>query len=355
MTTGNRSTGVVNPYYSHTRKTWAGSDDPVHKSVWNAYTVSATSHIHSNPAGKYPMGVGSAPLSASADDELRLIDKLVSAARAHEFHAGVFLGQAHEVAQSVESTARAFIGIKKALLRGDLTGATRFLARAVSGADKREAQRRLNYRDLAGTHLALVYGWVPLLSDVYAASKALEVLANPPRRSSITVSRGGHDLVEGSQSPTLYTCPINRSFSTRITYEFVEEMSAVRSLGILDPASVLWELGPYTSVADWFVPIGTYLDALSVIPFLKGSFKRQNRQKLYGLCSDLGTSGDFTGSQAQFIETHYTRLAESSSISVPLPRFRGFGQLFNSAQRTSNAIALIANAYKKSWFLEKIR
>lgn len=347
MTVGFETTGggSSNPYETGTRKIWDGDDDPSQKKTWNRYSSDRLSRSVGQSSYPYVMGISGYlhSLTWTDDDQLRLLDKLSEEAKRHEFNAAVFLGQANEVRSSVVGTATAFIGIKKSLQRGDLGGAMRFLARSVGGADLRAAKKKLDTRDIAGAHLSLVYGWLPLLSDVHAACEAMEVLTNPPRRSSFMVVRGITNEVEGSLSPSLYTCPMDQRRSKRILFEFEEELSAARSLGLLDPASVAWELMPYSFVVDWFVPIGTYLSNLAIVPNLKGYFKVTERAVSSGRC--FSNDPRYTSS-ASLKQTILTRSPVASALSVPLPKFRGLSQLYDNAARTKNAIALLRNLYR---------
>lgn len=348
MTIGVIGTEGVSPYYTSFYKSWSGGDSFPNKDKWNPYQLTALSRIVSPNQKSNRMGAAMPPGgSFTSDDELRLLDKLSQQVRGHEFNAGVFAGQFHEVVNSVVGTATAFRGIARSLKKGDLEGATRFLTRAVGGSDLKAAKKRLDVGDIAGTHLSLVYGWLPLLSDLHAASEALEVLANPPRRSSVTVTRGKVLMLDGSQSPTLYACSGPKSISRRIQYRMTEELPTARSLGLIDPVSIAWELVPYSFVVDWFVPIGTYLSNLAIIPYLKGDFLITDRVRWAAECmvtpqgeKDLGGGSCFCS------ETTLARRI-TSSLPVPLPTFRGFASLYKSSQRCANAIALIANLYRK--------
>lgn len=346
MTVGVMHVGEINPYYSGLYKSWSGGDSFPNKDKWNPYEVTAFTRVVI--PGRNRMGAGMpSDGSFTSDDELRLLDKLSKQVRGHEFNAGVFAGQFHKVVNSVVGTATAFRGIARSLKKGDLGGATRFLSRAVGGSDLKAAKKRLDIGDIAGTHLTLVYGWLPLLSDLHAASVALEVLANPPRRSSVVVVRGKTLMLDGSQSPTLYTCDGPKSISRRIQYRMTEELSTARSLGLLDPVSIAWELVPYSFVVDWFVPIGTYLSNLAIIPNLVGEFLITDRIKWAASCRVTPQGEyDFGGGSCFCSETAVKRRI-SSSLSVPLPTFRGFASLYKSSQRCANALALIANLYRK--------
>lgn len=350
MTTGSKQTGVRSPYQDYSYKTWNGSDDPISKSKWNDYVVDAGRLTHITSPRGYNLGVGFELDVWTADDEIRLLDKLSSAVRSHDFHAGVFLGTAHQLKNQVFSTARMLAVTAIFLKRGDLQGAIRSLARSVSANDRASARKRLTSKDIAGAHLALQYGWLPTFADLYEAAKAFEAITSPPRRSEVTVARSVTREANASQSPSNYTCALTVKKSKRYTYIMEEELGTARSLGLVDPYSVAWELLPWSFVADWFVPIGTYIGALGVIPFLKGEFRYQERSTaILGGCTVHSVAPPpydfYTGADARGIRTRYSR-SKSSGLSVPLPRFRGFDQLTDSEDRIKNAAALVRQLYR---------
>lgn len=348
MTTGSVSSVPGPGYYTGYTKTWSGLDSPT-KDSWNPYAMEQTATTvvpgYSNEHRMNGTGFGN-PVWTD-DSELRLLDKLSEKARRHEFNAGVFLGQTGEVASSVVGTLRALRGMNLALRRGDLRGAMRFMARSVSGADQKAAKKKLSTRDIAGTHLSLVYGWLPLLSDVHAAAEALEVLANPPRSSSFRVKRSQTvDTIDGSQSPSLYTCPVDSMLSKEYYVTLIEELSAPRSLGLLDPLSIAWELTPYSFVVDWFVPIGTYLSNLATIPYLSGTVGSATFLRQRYRCAQVSGSYDYGAASGQRVKVLRGVQGAVSELKLPLPVFRGFDQLYNNSARTANAIALTRNLFR---------
>lgn len=347
MTTGNISSGTANPYYPYHFRIWNGGDDLPLKRKWNAYTLRQATSVHSASPLGYQKGLGynMNPIFSS-DDRLRLLDRLSQEVRRHEFHAGVFLGTLHQSVRHLTGVAQTLQGVKKLLVKGDLSSALRLLPRSVSGRDIQTAHKKLNTKDIAGAHLAIAYGWTPLISDVRAMFTAVEVLANPPRRTSVMVSRKRVAVIQTSQSPRIYDCPGVKTSRQTIEYIMTEELSVPRSLGLTDLASVVHELTPWSFVADWFVPIGTYLQSLATIPHLKGVFRERHQTMVSGRCNASAGNIYYRGATASHKERLYQRLPESTSLSVPLPTFRGFDQLYGSTQRSLNAIALIRSLYK---------
>ncbi|DAD52312.1 maturation protein, partial [ssRNA phage SRR6960799_9] len=349
MATRNIVSGDSGPYGNGLTLISSGLNDPKHKS-WNAYTLHRSSN-NSFGVGGYKPGFGDGVISWTNNDELKLLDKLSTAAQGHDFNAGVFVGTAHEVARTVVGSVTAIYSGIKSLKRGDLNGALRGFTRSVGGADRKRATKKLARGDIAGTWLALHYGWQPLYRDTYSAMNAMEVLSKPPRESRIIVSRNLTAAYDGSQSPSLYTAPGYVQVGKRYYYTMTEELSFPRSVGLTDPASVVWELIPYSFVVDWFVPVGTYLHQLSTIPFLKGRFAVTT--KSFSLCR-FGENlvppnpyGDYQRAGGGRSTMNFSRSPESSvPPTVPRPNFKGFSALFSSATRVGNAIALLSQLVK---------
>ncbi len=72
-----------------------------------------------------------------------------------------------------------------------------------------------------------------------------------------------------------------------------EALATQRSLGLTDPYSVAWDLLPFSFIADWFIPIGTYLDNYNIIPNISAEFLQIDKHvwegQAYGkLCPYVG-------------------------------------------------------------------
>lgn len=345
MTTGSISSGGT-VYYTGYVKTWSGADDLPAKKAWNPYVVTVES-FQVNPGEhdtRMGLGMNFSQSPWDSNDDLKLLDKLANKVRGHSFNAGVFVGQAGEVASSVVGTAKAFKSVVTSLKKGNLDGALRSLARSVSGDAKNAAKKKMDTKDISGAFLSLSYGWVPLISDIHEAAVALEAVSVKPRKTSVVVTRSRQWDVEASQSPSNYSCIGLATQGRRLVYTMEEYLPVARSLGLTDPASVIWELVPDSFVVDWFIPIGTYLSNLAVIPYLKGTFQESKVSRGGATCTIINPY--YNGGSSSCREVHFQRLAATSSLNVPLPAFKGFSSLWSSANRVAQATALIRNLFK---------
>jgi len=325
-------------------KVWSGSDgkyetvDGKVRVKWNNYTLDLAKESIQLPAGPIQVTASSgAPeltdsgcLPWTGSSESRLQSKLVQAVKGHEFNLAVNLAQSHQLVDMVVGNVRKFSLSLRALRHGDVATAARQL-----GINNHVS--KLKSKDISGRWLELQYGWLPSISDAYEAGKAYEAITKK-RTSRITVAHSEPKyLYEGSASPSNYLAPGVAQVSKKIIYEMSEEISSPRSLGLMDPLSVIWEIIPYSFVIDWFLPIGNYLENLAVIPFLEGRFCSVLFQRNFASIS-AGLTPDYIGCRRVYHRTKLNREV-SFGLSTQLPSFNS-PIVALSARRIFNAIAL---------------
>lgn len=117
---------------------------------------------------------------------------------------------------------------------------------------------------LANTWLAFQYGWRPLLSDLYGLHQTVK--AGLVSNDQILRVRGAS---KGETSLTFTFGTVKRTFpvqlgSRTVIYAKVSnsDIARLNQFGLADPASIAWEVVPFSFVVDWFVPIGSFLAAL---------------------------------------------------------------------------------------------
>lgn len=363
MTTGNRSLGNVSGYgcsgfgYS---KIWSGSDGRQNSdgtSRWNPYTMSKV--VRYQKAGRLSVGTppyrscltndiclincgGSYPLAWTANDDLMLYAKLAEKVKAHKFNAAVFASQGNQLVDQAVSTITALARAILCLKSGNLSCALKNLGLSPGQRKKRYMRKKLNSGDVSGAWLAMQYGWLPTLSDIFAAAEAYHALTAPVRHTKFRVRVVKTADFNGSQSKSNYTCKSVVKRTKVLSYRLSEQLSQSRSLGLTDPASVLWENTPFTFVFDWFLPIGTYLEALNVIPHLEGTWMIQDIQQTSGV-GPTATPGlryncwMGVGSDSKQ-EILITRTVGSTPLSVAKPQVIGLEAVRGT--RIFNAIAL---------------
>lgn len=344
MTTGSVTQAggypAASPYY---QKTWNGTDGRSEvvngrkRERWNNYTCTIAREsplIPSSPlvfvtAGG-SSGLGGVFLPWTSLDELGLQSKLVEKIRGHEFNLAVNVAQSKKLVDMCVLNIRKLSRSLRYLKRGDFANAARQLG------IRKPPRSRLNAGDVSGRWLELQYGWMPAVKDSYEAAKAYEALTTY-RHSRVVVTKQKRSSYEGSAAPSNYSCPGIARTRRKIVYEMEEALSAPRSLGLMDPFSVVWEIIPYSFVIDWFIPVGSYLENLAVIPNLRGRFcvsTDQMKQAAFG----RALNPTYAGRRRTYFARQVTR-SVSTGLSVQKPWFQPL-PLALSAKRIFNAIAL---------------
>ena len=269
---------------------WSGSDGRTDvttagkvRSKWNGYSVLRASRTRNQEVIRLHLTNGSSVdlvgggisdflcfqwPSYSNSLETTAQARLVDAIRGHSFNLAVNAAQSRQLVDMVVTNLGKLGRAISALRHGDFSSAARQLGARPRGT-------RLVPSDISGRWLELQYGWLPSLSDAFAAAEAYEKLTKFERTSTVVSSAKEVFTVQASANSFLISTLELWKQRISYTYELSEVLSAPRSLGLQDPLSVAWELIPYSFVVDWFIPIGTYLDNLAILPHLKGRWLKQ--------------------------------------------------------------------------------
>lgn len=353
MTTGSSYSSIVDPPFPETprwaivvSKSWSGDNGKWNLLVGgkrirkvNPYTMSYSRTSISTIEGGFYFGIPTVlPVSWSSNDEIALLGNLAKTVRGHEFNLAVAAGEAGKTLELVTSTLMKFYKSIRLIRRGNLTGAARLL----TGSPKRHRDHKSNLTtaDVSDAWLEMAYGWTPLLQDVYNSSHAYAKLTAGPRTKTFRVAGYKSASVTEETSPGYWGWNKKARIVRAYEVTLIEDMTAARSLGLLDPLSLAWELTPFSFVADWFIPIGNYFEDLNAIPNLSGScnlldFYRRSGvgypiHSAYQGCTGKYTVIDMTRSPAQPL----------SSLNVPFPEFKPLPEAL-SLRHLENGLALL--------------
>ncbi len=353
MTTG--STNIPGMYPTKNFglvKTWSGGDGKYLDGVrdkWNNYTMHLVQESDQfGPASNAVSTLSGASYVWSAKDEMRLQSKLVKKIKGHEFNLAVNLAQSRQLVGMCASTLRKLGRSLLHLKHGHVAQAARELG--VGGNP-----RPLKSTDVSGRWLEMQYGWLPAVNDAFEAAKAFEAISQGRKARIVATEKVGRPF-NGSAAPTLYSSMGNTTVIKRIVCELEEELSASRSLGLLDPLSVAWEILPYSFVIDWFLPIGTYLENLAVIPFLKGRFLSTTYSRTEARFTGVlqpAYEPYFGGAKRRGLLIDLTR-TYSTSLTTQLPTFVSPIDAM-SPKRIGNAVSLCHQAFVADTFDRGIR
>jgi len=262
-------------------KTWSGADgkyDSVGRLRWNQYQMDGRRYTFQLADAPYQNQVVCDPTVGvrnllDSNSQIQLLGKLQEKVRGHAFNAGVFLATGKQTLDLAGSTVLKCFNALRSLRKGHVTDAVRALG--MSGKGTRNYPRRLEWGDVSSLWLEMQYGWLPLLSDVYEAGQAWEQANQTivPYEVSASVFRGAEPQLvvvnlnggwSGSETFTGYT------HAKKIKLRMTSSEASARTIGLQDPGSIVWELLPWSFVADWFIPIGDYISVCNQMPMFDG-------------------------------------------------------------------------------------
>lgn len=279
----------------------------------------------------------------TANDQLKLMAKLASSARTTDFHLGKFVAEGKQTVSLAVNTAKTIGRAIWYLKHGRFESAVRQLG--ITGNHRSE----LHPKDVAGRFLELKFGWEPLLQDVYEATKAYHNLTSGPRNYNVRVGTFRSQVQDVSASPSNWELKAVVEHAQRLIYLWEEDLSSARTLGLEDPAGIFWEKLPMSFIADWFIPIGTYLDVLNTIPKLKGYWCQTNVRKVRTLGCKPKNLSYYKGCTTQYEWTRVRRTTGSGfkALDIPLPTLKPLDKAL-SPTHIFEAVALLAGVVPKS-------
>jgi hypothetical protein len=284
-----------------------------------------------------------------ANDQIKLVGKMKDFLDGSDFNLGVFLGEMGPALDLIGDTAGRVGGALGWARRGQFGRAADVL---FAGTKRKPSKKHPNIdmfdiksgkKALATNWLELQYGWLPLLKDVEGAAHMLAHHLNVPMRKTYRSK-----VRREKQMPTRISqvgfLPSQQAFGTcskshtRWLVARVEEKGSIpQMLGLANPELIAWELLPYSFVADWFIPLGSWMEARALVSRLKGTF----------ITSDKKTSIAFSPTskffsfqpRGNYSQVEFARTVEST-VKVPMPTFKPLGKVA-SWQHCANAVGLL--------------
>jgi hypothetical protein len=292
----------------------------------------------------------------TGNDDLKLLEKLRSIILGSDFNPGTFLVEGHQSLSMILNSAARIAKSLTDLKKGRPLEAYRSLGLSTTKALERRRVSRvdqlLNKKGVANAWLEMSYGWIPLLSDAHDGAQSLAHQLSVPaqqtyraRRHATQGKSGKQRFVFDTAAGPRYVSSGTITSSTELVAR-VSEVDTVQLSGLLDPAQMAWEILPFSFVADWFIPIQSYLSGRSVARSVHGTFISSHlfQQEASGV-SRVGPPlfpgdkivGNASGAYMRVV--HLSRTV-STSLSVPMPKIKPLGSV-PSWRRAINAVSLL--------------
>lgn len=177
-----------------------------------------------------------------------------------KIHLGTALAESRKTLDMIATRIRTLLALYKALRAGKFHYAYHVLFGRSLGVRTGKTASEL--------WLEWQYGWRPLISDIWGG---VELVREGFRKKNLlfsverTITDPGNPASLFIPSYDITTSGMVE-ISTKVKFwGCVRDTvsSAASALGLINPASIAWELTPYSFVIDWLVPIGTWLESLT--------------------------------------------------------------------------------------------
>lgn len=161
---------------------------------------------------------------------------------------------------------------------------------------------RMSYRDLrragipeviAQKYLEYVYGFKPLMQDIYGVYELTKEFGQKPlllrgtgrafetgtvnKKIQYPINIGSTTNRVDSWLNTRFQSRTNVTLWARLNDDY-QVLRVLNQMGLLNPASFVWELVPFSFIVDWALPLGPFFSALSAptgLTFVNGSVSRR--------------------------------------------------------------------------------
>lgn len=299
--------------------------------------------------------------------EDRAVNEALSSLKQQKIHLGVAFGERKETAEFVANTVMDAVELARAVRRRDLKAVKKQLL----GRRRKQRRHQETLKEVLDAPSKLVltnsYALSPLIADTHGALELLndKDRADPNRyavRARKTTKEAFYTESELTRDVYMAKCRFvakHKGFHgcmVRLDY-YIENpfLRTLAQLGITNPLQVAWELVPFSFVADWLLPVGSYLDTLDATVGLKwrgGSISQLTKSQIsYGVSANPPTSNsalyrinvrqqNITGSGRMVY------LNRRTLLNSPSGRLPSFQNPFSSGGRVLNAIALFTQLTK---------
>lgn len=295
-------------------------------------------------------------------------NQLLSNVKDMKLNLGQAIGERQQTIDLLFGTAKDIVKIAKNLRSGNFVGAaeaagipvsTRRQRRNVTRKHRSRARRGAD--SLANRWLEFQYGWKPLLSDVFGAAESLaKALSEKPPYGDVHGRARRHYSGITNVNTVVNTKDLQQI--QRITFSGDYEISYgarfststfhwPTALGLTNPLELVWELLPFSFVADWFANVGSTLsnlDATLGCTFMSGYKTEWFKVKYEALGSTVGSyAGHYyyynSGSaELVYTKTVRTKLTDFPSVGKPVWKDNPL-----NANKIVTAVALVNQIFRK--------
>jgi len=214
------------------------------------------------------------PALITNDDFEKLSNKNLLKLRDQKINVAVNMAELSKTAEGVAVFATKLLKSYRAFRRGDFKRSLTEMGLST----------RRRGKDAASTWLELQYGILPLMGDIAGGydeltrktrqhGQRIRVMSRMELNTVVT-----EEGIEFSDDNFLAGVTLDYTQKGQLIYWYEVDnpvLLAASSVGLTNPAEIIWELTPWSFVLDWALPVGDYLGALTAsqgFKFLGGTY-----------------------------------------------------------------------------------
>lgn len=269
----------------------------------------------------------------------RAYSRLVNKVNGNSSQLGVMFAEWRESQGMITKRA---IGLRKAY-QNLRKGRFRDFLKELSVSPKRKHRNKVrnSLNEASGLWLEYWFGWSPFLGDIYSACIEL----SDPIRTGVRIQGSSKDrslnhvgiVGAGSDSTNDYVVRTGAVFALDNPNLYLASQ-----LGLVNPATIAWEVIPFSFMVDWVADVSSFLESFSDFAGLR-VINPYHNQKVVSLAENYQRSGGRIFGPSECYQTRFRRY---NGLIRPLPNLGILRNLGQSKTRAATAVSLLVQVLK---------
>lgn len=201
------------------------------------------------------------------------------------------------------------------------------------------------------------FGWSPLLRDIHGAIKSLESPFDAKKVSS--TGSASHLIpnwertVDGIYQKVWMKGLVRTRVGIKADVRLVNpNLARASQLGLVNPATVAWELVPFSFFVDWFLPVGSFLDSfLDTVGWEFRNVTTSVKSEWWGEAKKRGQQGRTDPRHIEYVQTGGYGLDFRRSVggyTLPAYSLKPTRLSGLSVTRAASAVAILSQFLNRS-------
>lgn len=278
-----------------------------------------------------------------------------------QFDVAQFLGELPETVRMIADIIRLITDLYRSYRNAGWRGVGNNVRRFthIHPSDRKKHARKYKNairraKTASSAYLALMYGVMPLMSEVYGLMQLAENGVEHAKKQKLVV-RAHQEAALDPPKANASVCPVAVSWQGKVGSKGAIHFSVrspilatLDSYGIKNPLGLAWELLPLSFVIDWFAPVSAFIQGLS--GFWGLEFSHGYRTDYVKWNGDIAftITPTYVGGEPAHVSGRLMSFYRSLYLSwpIPIPYVRGLSK--NLAMSVSQGVSLLAIAIQRA-------